>query len=131
MTLAIEDQLAIQQLYARYNHTIDAGDGAGWAATFTPEGVFSSASGTFTGSEALTAFGDAFAKRMKGRHWTNNLLIDGEGDAATGSCYLMLLRLSPGEQPPAAILSTAIYRDELVRVSGGWRFARRVVSNDS
>ena len=131
MTLAVEDNLAIQQLYARYNHTIDAGDGAGWAACFTPDGVFSSASGTFTGSEALTTFGDAFAKRIKGRHWTNNLLIDGQGDAATGSCYLMLLRLSPGEQPPAAILSTAIYRDELIRVAGGWRFARRVVANDS
>ena len=29
MGLSVEDQLAIQQLYARYNHAIDSGNGAG------------------------------------------------------------------------------------------------------
>ncbi len=131
MPLAVDDQLEIQQLYARYNHAIDAGDGAAWAACFTPDGTFSSATGTFTGREQLQGFGTAFASRLKARHWTNNLVLDGDGDAATGSCYLMLLRLTPGEQPPASILVTAIYRDELRRTPEGWRFASRTVVGDS
>ncbi|PFG73047.1 nuclear transport factor 2 family protein [Tepidiforma thermophila] len=131
MPLSVEDQLAIQQLYARYNHAIDSGNGAAWAACFTPDGRFSSASGTFEGREQLEAFGNAFATRMKARHWTNNLVLDGDGETASGSCYLMLLRLAPGEQPPASILVTAIYRDELVRTAEGWKFASRTVVGDS
>lgn len=131
MPLSVDDQLAIQQLYARYNHAIDAGDGAAWAACFTPDGTFSSATGTFTGRDQLQGFGTAFAARMKARHWTNNLVLEGDGDAATGSCYLMLLRLTPGEQPPASILVTAIYRDELRRTADGWKFASRTVVGDS
>lgn len=55
-TLSIEDQLAIQQLYARYNHAIDAGKGDAWAACFTAEGTFDSATGSFAGTEQLAAF---------------------------------------------------------------------------
>ncbi|MCX7618192.1 nuclear transport factor 2 family protein [Tepidiforma sp.] len=131
MPLSVEDQLAIQQLYARYNHAIDSGDGAAWAACFTPDGTFSSATGTFTGRDQLQGFGAAFATRMKARHWTNNLVLEGDADAARGSCYLMLLRLTPGEQPPASILVTAIYRDELRRTADGWKFASRTVVGDS
>ncbi|MEJ5221075.1 MAG: nuclear transport factor 2 family protein [Tepidiforma sp.] len=131
MPLSVDDQLAIQQLYARYNHAIDSGDGAAWAACFTPDGTFSSATGTFTGRDQLQGFGTAFATRMKARHWTNNLVLEGDGEAATGSSYLMLLRLAPGEQPPASILVTAIYRDELRRTADGWKFASRTVVGDS
>lgn len=132
MALSVEDHLAIQQLYAKYNHAIDSGDGAGWAATFAADGVFSSATGTFTGTEQLAGFGTAFAQRLKGRHWTNNLVLEGAGARANGSCYLALFRLSPGEQPPASILTTAIYRDELAKgPDGAWRFTKRTVVGDA
>ncbi|MCC6959286.1 MAG: nuclear transport factor 2 family protein [Dehalococcoidia bacterium] len=132
MPLSVEDQLAIQQLYARYNHAIDSGNGAGWAATFTPEGVFVSGSGTFSGTEQLTGFGTAFATRMKARHWTNNLVLEGDGTSATGACYLGLYRLTPGEQPPASLLVTAIYNDSLVKgADGEWRFTKRTVTSDA
>jgi hypothetical protein len=129
--LSVDDHLAIQQLYARYNHAIDSGNGAAWADCFTPDGTFSSASGTFTGREQLAGFGNAFATRMKARHWTNNLVVDGDGATAKGSCYLMLLRLTPGEQPPASILVTAIYQDELQNTADGWKFTRRTVVADA
>lgn len=131
MSLSTEDQLAIQQLYARYNHAIDSGQGEAWAATFTPEGVFSSASGTFAGTAQLAGFGSGFAKQLKARHWTNNLLVDADGGGAKGSCYLILLRLTPGERPPAGIMATAIYNDELVKVGGDWRFSKRTVTTDA
>ena len=129
--LSVEDQLAIQQLYARYNHAIDSGEGDSWAACFTPDGVFSSGSGTFAGTTALGEFATAFSARLKARHWTNNLVLDGVGEgAAAGTCYLALFRLTPGEKPPATILTTAIYRDELAKAGGEWRFTKRTVTGD-
>lgn len=133
MALSVEDQLAIQQLYAKYNHSIDSGRGADWAATFAADGVFDSGtSGVFTGTEQLKGFGDGFATRLKARHWTNNLLIQGDGAKATGTCYLVLFRLTPGERPPAGILITGIYNDELARgADGAWRFTKRSVVADA
>jgi hypothetical protein len=126
--LATDDLLAIEQLYARYNHAIDFGDAAGWAACFTGDGTFSSATGNFAGTEQLTNFAAGFASRLKARHWTNNLVIEPDGDAAKGTCYLMLLRL--GEGTPASILTTGVYTDRIVRVDGAWKFASRSVAGD-
>lgn len=130
MPLTVEDQLDIQQLYARYNHAIDSGQADQWAACFTSDGIFSSgASGEFTGTEALAAFAKGFAERLKARHWTNNLVLDAAGDGAKGSCYLMLYRL--GGETPASIMISGIYDDELVRTGDGWKFARRTVRPDA
>lgn len=132
MSLSVDDHIAIQQLYARYNHAIDSGNGEGWAAAFTEDGVFSSATGTFTGGEQLSQFASGFASRIKARHWTNNLVLEGDGKKATGSCYLVLFRLAPGEQPPAGVLTTAIYNDELAKgPDGKWRFTKRTVTGDA
>jgi DNA-binding GntR family transcriptional regulator len=127
-SLATEDLLAIQQLYARYNHAIDSGDGPGWAACFTAEGTFQSATGTFAGTQQLTEFANAFPSRLKARHWTNNLVLDADGDGAKGTCYLMLLMLAEGK---ANILTTGIYTDQLVRDGGAWKFASRSVAGDA
>ncbi|MCC7366154.1 MAG: nuclear transport factor 2 family protein [Dehalococcoidia bacterium] len=131
MALSTEDKLAIQDLYARYNHAIDFGKGDVWAATFTPDGTFSSlGAGTFTGTEQLTGFGNGFATRIKGRHWTNNLVIEDAGDGAKGTCYLALLLLG-GPEKGTSFLTTGIYNDELVRTDGGWRFKSRAVTPDA
>jgi hypothetical protein len=127
MGLSTEDRLDIQDLYARYNHAIDSGNGDAWAATFTPDGVFESAQGTQTGSESLKQFASGFASRLKGRHWINNLVMDEAPGGANGSCYLVLYNLG-GEKP--SILATAIYNDELTKTASGWRFAKRVVNGD-
>lgn len=128
MALSAEDVLAIQQLYARYNHAIDFGDADGWAACFTPDGVFaSSARGETAGREALRAFAEAFSQRTKARHWTNNLVVEGDGAEARGSCYLALYTLGDGG---ARLTATGVYRDQLVRTAEGWRFKRRDVTLD-
>ena len=62
MPLSIEDQLAIQQLYARYNHNLDFGKAAEWSETFTPDGTFTGAGGKFAGTEQLQGFANFFAK---------------------------------------------------------------------
>lgn len=128
MTLSADDLLAIQQLYARYNHAIDFGDAEAWAECFTPDGVFASSARRETvGREALRAFAEAFSRQMKGRHWTNNLVVEGDGDEASGRCYLALYVLGEGG---ARLMTTGVYHDELVRTAQGWRFRRRDVTLD-
>ena len=131
MGLSVEDQLDIQQLYARYNHAIDAGKGDSWAACFTSDGTFKSGPIDLAGSAKLSEFATAFPTRIKARHWTNNLVIEPAEGGAKGSCYLLLLRLTPGEQPPAGMVTTAIYNDTLAKVGGEWKFTSRTVAGDA
>ena len=121
--LTIEDQLAIQALYARYNHTIDFGRAAEWAATFTPDGAIETAIGTFKGTETLTAFAAGLFSQMRFRHWTNSLALEGDGARATGFCYLIGWTLEDGKSPVAGHHSH--YEDALVKTEEGWRFESR------
>ena len=131
MSLSIEDRLEIQELYARYNHAIDFGKADAWAACFTTDGVFTaSAAGTFTGTEALAGFARGFAERVKARHWTNNLIVEGAPGGAKGTCYLALLMLGGGEKP-TAIATTGVYNDTLAKGEDGWRFTSRSVTGDA
>jgi 3-phenylpropionate/cinnamic acid dioxygenase small subunit len=127
MGLSTEDRLDIQDLYARYNHAIDSGDGAAWAATFTTDGTFKSGPIDLSGTDALKEFGGSLTARMSPRHWTNNLTIDEAPGGAKGSCYLMLYNV---KEKPAALATTGIYRDELTKTSDGWRFKARTVHPD-
>src|SRR6516164_8413902 len=63
------DKLAIQELCARYCHTIDSQDSDGWA---------------HRGRPALAEYAEAHARVMRCRHLTLNCLYEVQGDRATG-----------------------------------------------
>jgi len=111
------------QLVARYNYALDFGEPEAWAETFTPDGSIEVPPGRFTGKAALVEFARNFQRDFGGtRHWTNNLLLDGNGDSARLRCYLWLIRNGTG-----ATIWTGHYDDVLVKLPAGWRFlARRV-----
>ena len=121
-----EDKYEITELAARYNHALDSGDGDAWAATFTDDGVFASSGNTLTGTEALAAYARDGADPRK-RHWTNNLVIDGDGRDATLRCYLHLMLVGA---PGLETVVTGRYTDQLRRVEGEWKFARRELEID-
>ena len=124
MPLSVEDRLAIQELIARYNHAIDGGDADDWAATFAPDGTFESRGEVHAGTEQLATFARGFQQRLPGaRHWNNNLVIDGDGDQATTTCYLQLWR-------EGQLASEGRYVDTLRKIDGQWRFASRKVVRD-
>lgn len=124
MPLTVEDRLAIQELLARYNHAIDGGDPEGWAATFAPDGTFESRGEVHTGTEQLATFARGFQQRLPGaRHWNNNLVIDGDGEQATTTCYLQLWR-------EGQLASEGRYVDTLRKIDGQWRFTSRKVVRD-
>jgi hypothetical protein len=128
MALTVEDQFAIQQLYARYNHAFDRGDAEDWAACFTPDGRLGEDHAGRAQIAALARhIGDA---RGKGRHWIGNLVLDSLAKHhATGTCYLMFVRVGGGKGPPQ-VVSTAVYEDELVKGPDGWRFKSRRLIHD-
>lgn len=124
--LTADDYVEIQQLYARYNNAIDSGDAEGYAATFTPDGVFN----TFNGHDALVGFIHNWHDKMGGatrRHWNSNLTITPTAEGAAGSVYLLLVDV--GVRPPS-VFAAAKYEDQLVKTSDGWRFKKRVTHNE-
>jgi hypothetical protein len=125
-TLTAQDYIDIQQLYARYNIAIDSGDAEGWAATFTPDGVFN----TFVGHDALVGFIKMWREKLNGatrKHWNNNLQITGSSKEASATVYLMLVDFSA---KPTSILMTGSYSDSLVKTKDGWRFTKRTTKSD-
>lgn len=117
-SLTSQDYIDIQQLYARYNHTLDSGDAEGYAALFTPDGSFNNN----VGHDALVQF---VKNRTAGdlRHWNTNLLITPTPDGADGTVYLMFLNVST--RPPTLANNAAKYTDSMVKTPQGWRFKKR------
>jgi hypothetical protein len=123
-TLTAQDYIDVQQLYARYAHALDSfeREGAGWAETFTPDGVFSR---NTVGYAALVAFAKNWRENRGGaflQHWNNQLVITPTAQGARGSAYMMLV---DRRTTPPSIMSVYEYDDELVRTAGGWRFKSR------
>jgi uncharacterized protein (TIGR02246 family) len=134
--LAAEQQLAIQQLYARQSHAIDSGDARAWAACFTADGAFRSPTyaGAVVGTAALTAFAEEFARAaaeagVVRRHWTTALALESQAeDLVAARCYAMVLATAAGERP--VIERTVVFHDRLVRRDGRWLIEERQVSVD-
>src|SRR3954469_2184194 len=54
--LTSDDLVEIQQLYAKYNWSLDSGDAEGYSSTFTPDGVFNNN----VGHDAIVNFANTF-----------------------------------------------------------------------
>ena len=124
-TLTAQDLVDIQQLYARYNWTLDAGDAEGYASTFTPDGVFNNN----VGHDAIVKFANTFHAGLGAHvhHWNTNLMILPTPEGASGQVYLVLVDFGT---KPASIATSATYSDELVRTAQGWRFKKRATKGD-
>ncbi len=135
MPLTEADHREIVELVARYNWALDVTrNPAAVADCFTEDGVFVSGNGTGgrTRDGLREYFGGGGERLRPGgapvlRHWTTNHLIDGDGNEATHSAYILLIALG---EAGARIDRTGVYRDRLRRVDGRWLFAERQVSID-
>jgi hypothetical protein len=118
--LTSDDLVEIQQLYARYNWTLDAGDAEGYASTFTADGVFNNN----VGHDAIVKFANTFHGGLGAHvhHWNTNLMILPTPEGASGQVYLVLVDFA---NKPATIATSATYSDELVKTAEGWRFKKR------
>ena len=123
--LTTDDLIEIQQLYTKYNWALDSGDSEGYAATFTPDGVFNNN----VGHDAIVKFADTFHAGLGShvKHWNTNLMILPSATGATGQVYLVLVDFGT---KPASIATSANYSDELVKGAQGWRFKKRATKGD-
>lgn len=121
-----QDFVDIQQLYAKYNWSLDAGDAEAYASTFTPDGTFNNN----LGHDAIVKFANTFHAGLGAhvKHWNTNLMITPTADGATGQVYLVLVDF--GSKPPT-IATSASYSDELVKTAQGWRFKKRQTKGDT
>ena len=124
MALTLEDRLAIRDLFARQNLAYDRREPQKTAAMFTEDGVLELTGSdlTFRGRDAIERYmarllevtGDDF------RHWTNSLVIEGDGDAASVECYIAAFGMRDG-----ALRLAGRYFDALRKVNGEWLFEHR------
>ena len=128
------EYLAIQQLYARYCHVLDRGDGEAFAACFTEDGEFTGGRGPGLAGDVRTPLKGRAVLAAAGatsgtRHFYANLVLTPTADPNTvkGSVYLLLYT---ARTTPPSFVETAIYDDTLVRTPEGWKFKKRVVWRD-
>jgi hypothetical protein len=119
------DYAEIQQLYARYAHSIDTGNAAMFTSVFTPDGVLidetPNGAGTFRGHAELAALATRGRKSPANMtHVITNILINPSPEGATGSAYLLTVRSGEAGQP-AVTAASGIYRHAFVRTPEGWR----------
>ena len=121
-----QDFVDIQQLYAKYNWSLDAGDAEAYASTFTPDGVFNNN----VGHDAIVKFANTFHAGMGShvKHWNTNLMITPTAEGASGQVYLVLVDFAG---KPPTIATSASYADELVKTAQGWRFKKRQTKGDA
>ena len=124
--LTTDDLVEIQQLYARYNWSLDNGDAEAYAATFTPDGVFNNNNG----HDAIVKFAQGFHAGLGShlKHWNTNLMITPSPSGANGQVYLVLVDYAT---KPPSIFTSATYADELVKTPQGWRFKKRQTKTDA
>lgn len=129
---AIEDRLAIEELFIRYTCALDIGDVDTLVACFAEDGALQSpAIGAYRGRAAIREFATRFAAFQKNgsqlRHIISNLRTQVNGTTGTAKCYLVVYLTRDGK---SRLLAPGEYDCDLVKHDGAWLFQRRVVTMD-
>ena len=134
-TTELAARLAIQELFARYAHTVDGYDGPGWVDCFTPEGVFEVAGGDggsvcFAGHAALMRFVEAHIELLPGtRHVMSNHVITFSSDTTAEHVCTLSGTLS---RPEAVyVFANGYYRSQVEVLDGAWKIRHRTVHLDN
>jgi len=126
----IEARLGIEDTIGRYVRCADGGRAHDLAALFTEDGILATDTEQVRGRDAIVEYLDAtrvdLAQSSTGggriRHHVSSLRVDLVGrDEARATCYFLAVT---GAGPD----HWGTYRDRLVRVGSGWRFAERVAT---
>ena len=127
MSLTAQDRAEIQNLAGRYSQALDDRDAEAWASVWTDAGVMEMVSQErwITG-EALRALAAPGDSTPQARHMPSTFVIDGDGDEATMSSYVTVVRCDD----PAKIVFQGRYQDQIQRVAGAWKLAHRTILTD-
>ena len=132
MANILEEKEELRDLITRYCLYIDSGRYDDWVATFTEDGVFDSPIlGRWQGRVALKQFTEKYRTWTgdnQPRHCVMNVLVNVEGNHATGECYLLMTHASEGK---TELVVSGRYEDRMEKVNGKWLFKERKVKPDN
>jgi 3-phenylpropionate/cinnamic acid dioxygenase small subunit len=125
----LEDVLEIQRLLVDYGAHLDARDLRAYSRLFCEDGMWTGATGTAVGPDAIREMLEANlppnppAPGETTWHLMANPIVDVDGATARARTMWVLLRRDAGDRPGLAV--SGHYEDELVREGGRWLFRRR------
>lgn len=132
---------AIENLLARYTHSIDYRDADGFASVFTEDGELNHGRGITRGREALREFirgeqkGDQERLRASGKTWLapprhviSNIQVTLRGDRADVRAYWVYYTTGDDGQPRVSMYGNC--RNDVVKQNGEWLIKRRIVFNE-
>ena len=130
--LTIADRIAINDLLAKYAWSLDTGDVDALVDCFTPdavviEEVFEEPD-RWEGRDNIRRFAEHFRNvpNFPGRqHHITNSVVKGNGKRCTARSFALVTECQ-GE-PPYVIRFAGYWDDQLVKVSGRWKFAQRII----
>jgi actinorhodin biosynthesis protein ActVIA len=132
----LANYVAVQRYYANQMQAMDAGDFAGFAATFTEDGEFAHTVGrpaarTRDGIVAdLVEFHRVSGmNKVQRRHWLHMTTLETQADGSIlAMAYALVLNTLPGEKPYVSFSGRT--EDVLVRTPDGLRARSRRVLSD-
>jgi uncharacterized protein (TIGR02246 family) len=123
------DKLAIQELILTYSDAATRGDWATFATLFAPDAVWEVGTPVNSLVEGAEAIVHVASTNVDGEdvlvqmpHGSLVRLVD--DDHATATTMIHALARRAGEH---SVTNYGVYYDELVRIDGEWRFARRLL----
>ncbi|MEM7060981.1 MAG: nuclear transport factor 2 family protein [Pseudomonadota bacterium] len=122
------DELAIRQVVARTGHAVDTADYDLYLSFFADDPVMDSGFGPpVKGFKALRASLEASRPFITGkRHVAANVVINGSGDLARATYYLIVFERQEG----IAFVGSAVIADDFERRDGAWKITRHVTRMD-
>jgi ketosteroid isomerase-like protein len=140
------DRAEIEDLLARYLFAMDYNDFDTYAQTFTEDGTLEFARGAVTGRDNIRAAAKGFKEAIAGiyvdadgkpavlRHVLCQSTIRVEGDQAWHTGFWFETANDGPKNEAGRVTPTlgtfGIYKDELVRVAGEWKFSYRNILNE-
>ena len=131
-----EDRFAISELLNRMAFYYDEGHLDDLAASYAADAVMSmqigggDMVGPFKGRDSIMELyrGAKASQTDVRRHDITNIMFDASGDTLSVISYLTLFATEHAE---TKLLTTGVYRDQVVQVDGEWKIAVRHIDLDS
>jgi hypothetical protein len=139
--MSIEDQLAIQDVIARYSHTYDSLDAGGFALLFVEDGVLevfvvgtAAAVVRLQSRAAIHAWAAMRLAARRGaltsRHHQSGTVFDALTVETTETRTMVLVTHQRAGEPAPHPKLTGVYHDRWLKTAAGWRLAHRAAYVD-
>jgi uncharacterized protein (TIGR02246 family) len=120
--------IGVQDLFARYAHTIDGRDFDSFGLLFTVDADYSLAGNAQQGRDAIKDFMRSVMTSTGGAHIITNVSVRAGADGACAAVADYLLTRRPEPDAPFAVIGVGKYDGTVVLDDGAWRFARLVIT---